>query len=253
METAMNPNPIVSGSLHFLVAASLCLLSLGADAAGAAEVSLVTGVAEAAATGQAPRSLGRGDAVNAGEVISTRANSYISLAFADGSRVLLRPNTSFEIEAFDYPAAATAPVTPAAGAPAVAAPAAAPPGATRAFFRLARGGFRAISGLIGKRDRQEYLVRTTVATIGIRGTDYIAELCSGDQCLVPGASLNADFSEALQVGVNEGSIDVTTPRGVYPVEQGQYGVAAKDGQFFLLPGSPMSFMLNPLPSPEACQ
>src|SRR3546814_7082028 len=45
------------------------------------------------------------------------------------------------------------------------------------FFRLLKGGFRAVSGLIGRVDHEEYRVSTPVATIGIRGTDYYVYQC----------------------------------------------------------------------------
>src|SRR3546814_15472343 len=43
------------------------------------------------------------------------------------------------------------------------------------FFRLLKGGFRAVSGLIGRVDHEEYRVSTPVATIGLRGTEYRSE------------------------------------------------------------------------------
>jgi len=243
----MNLHTITSHPFRFAAALCLSLAALGAHAA-AAEVTLVTGVATAGRGDQAGRSLHRGDAVEAGETIQVGRNSYLNLAFSDGGRVLLRPNTSFEIEAYEAPAAAPAP----APADAPAATPAASAGGGKAFFKLLRGGFRAVSGLIGKQDKQAYLVRTPVATIGIRGTDYMAELCSGAECAGPYMPIEADLSEALQVGVNEGAIEVTTSQGVFPVAQGQYGLAAKDGQFFLLPLTPMSYLYNPMPEPGSC-
>jgi len=85
--------------------------------------------------------------------------------------------------------AAATPVTPPAPAAAPTAPAPAPAvtasnesdGETsRAFFRLVKGGFRSVSGLIGKVNQDDYRVSTPVATIGIRGTRYSARLCQGD-------------------------------------------------------------------------
>ncbi|HSW12261.1 MAG TPA: hypothetical protein VLI06_05430 [Solimonas sp.] len=237
-------------------AAALCLslAAAVAQAKGAAEVMLLTGVATATAPGQSARSLHRGDAVNAGETLQVGRNSYLSLAFADGGRVLLRPNTSFEIEAYEYSAAAPTAAPAPAAEPAADATAPTPAASgNRAFFKLLRGGFRAVSGLIGKQEQNAYLVRTTVATIGIRGTDYFAELCSGEECGGPYMPLQADLSEALQVGVEEGAIEVTTSQGVFPVTQGQYGLAAKDGQFFNLPMTPMSQLYEPFPKPEGCE
>ena len=249
----MSPHMIPTRTGRLLAALLLCLTAGSAEAA-AAKVLLVTGVATATPQGGGTRSLGRGDTVAAGEVLSVGRNSYLNLGFADGGRVLLRPNTQFEVEAYDYPAAPTP--TPAAAAPAETPAEAAVPatGSGKAFFKLVKGGFRAISGLIGKQDAQDYLVRTTVATIGIRGTDYVAEICSGQECAGPYLQVDGDLSEALQVGVNEGGIEVTTPDGTaHPVAMGQFGLATKDGKFFLLPLTPQSYLYNPVADPESCQ
>jgi len=249
----MIKQPTYKRVLPLMLAVLMGFGAASAQAAAAAKVSLVTGVAKAG-----ERSLHKGDPVNAGETITVGNNSYLSLAFADGGRVLLRPNTTFEVEAYDYPAVASSAAAPASeaavdAASPVTAETAPAPGSGKAFFKLVRGGFRAISGLIGKKDHQEYLVRTTVATIGIRGTDYVAEICSGQDCAGPYLEVDGDLSEALQVGVNEGAIEVTNEQGVFPVDQGQFGLATKDGKFFVLPLTPMSFLMNPIPDPESCQ
>jgi hypothetical protein len=43
-----------------------------------------------------------------------------------------------------------------------------------------KGGVRALTGLIGKRNPQNVEVRTTTATIGIRGTSFDARICESD-------------------------------------------------------------------------
>lgn len=246
----MSPHMIPMRAGRLLAALLLCLAA-GSAQAEAARVLLVTGVATATPPGGGTRSLGRGDAITAGEALSVGRNSYLNLGFADGGRVLLRPNTQFEVEAYDYPAT-RAPVAATAGSTEAAIDK--PAGSGKAFFKLVKGGFRAISGLIGKQDAQDYLVRTTVATIGIRGTDYVAEICSGQECAGPYLQVDGDLSEALQVGVNEGGIEVTTPDGTaHPVAMGQFGLATKDGKFFLLPLTPQSYLYNPVESPESCQ
>lgn len=177
---------------HALVAAMLMASSSTAFAAVAAgQVMMLTGRATATDPGASSvRELARGDAVHAGEIISSGVNSYLNLKFSDGSFILLRPGTRFVIEEFvDTTAPAPTTIQPQATPPPVAvqpaparqpaAPLAGPasPTQSRAFFRLLKGGFRAVSGLIGKADQNEYRVSTPVATIGIRGTDYIVVVC----------------------------------------------------------------------------
>jgi hypothetical protein len=176
------PNPVRAA----IGAVVLSLLSLGSAFAAdpAAEVTLVTGRGTASSD-EGVRPLVKGDSVYPGEIVASGPNSYINLKFTDGSFILLRPNSRFQIEDFRHaPAAAPAaaapvPATPTAPAAPVLAPgtAAAADSGQRAFFRLLRGGFRAVSGLVGKVDRNEYRVATPVATIGIRGTDYLAVVC----------------------------------------------------------------------------
>ncbi len=47
---------------------------------------------------------------------------------------------------------------------------------------LIRGGLRKISGAIGASVQSNYKVQTGLATIGIRGTEYVIKLCKQDDC-----------------------------------------------------------------------
>ncbi|MGH8441720.1 MAG: FecR family protein [Nevskiaceae bacterium] len=239
------------------------------------QVALVTG-SVTSGTGEQARALKAGDPIHEGQSITVAANSYASLKFADGGRVLLRPNSEFTVESFKYagpaPVAPVAPVTPEAGTP--AAPASVQ---GTAFFRLVRGGFRAISGLIGTVDRQSYRVTTPVATIGIRGTDYEVQMCS-DDCPVPPQAraagtlvaateltgLELAQSEAgagaapgggVIVATHEGSVEVKPPSGTvtFQVDAGQVLLALANGQSFVLPAVPDMMLIDPAPSPEACE
>lgn len=230
------------------------------------EVALVTGSVTVAET--PPRRLAAGDPIFEGQSVVVATNSYASLKFADGGRVLLRPNTEFTVESFRYKGPAAAPAAPQAGEPATPASV-----EGTAFFRLVRGGFRAISGLIGKGERQSYRVTTPVATIGIRGTDYEVQLCA-DDCPLPAqasaggtqvAALDLAGLELAQaapgagggviVATHEGSIEVRPPTGtaVFRVDAGQVGLMLASGQTFMLPVVPDALLVNPAPSPKACE
>lgn len=196
----------------------------------AAELVLLTGVATVGA-----RALSVGDKLNEGDTVVTGHNSYANLKFADGGRVLLRPNSEFTIEKYEY-----------SPPPLTAEPVAAPV-AQNAFFRLIRGGFRAISGAI-KGDQQNYRVTTPTATIGIRGTDYEAQLCAEDCPPTDGAT-----GAGLVVATNEGSVVLTTPRGEFIVDAGQVALAMANGQVFQLPAVPDLMLMYPATSPANCQ
>ena len=164
----------------------LLVVSPFGSAFAAAEAGKVVNVAgrAAAATQQGDiRSLGRGEAVNSGETVVTSSNSYVRMKFIDGASVILRPNSRFHIEEYQV---------------------AEKEEENRSFFSLVKGGFRAVTGAIGRRNRSGYRVRTAVATIGIRGTDYSMRTCAGDW----GNNPDGDYYQ-----VHEGGIFVSTDGG----------------------------------------
>jgi hypothetical protein len=237
-------------------------------AAAVAEVVFVTGVATVVAAGES-RPLATGDPVHAGQTLRVGPNSYLNLKFTDGGRVLLRPDTEFAVESYSH---APAPV-PASAEPATAPRAATPAAAAgNAFFRLVRGGFRAVTGLIGKADAQAYRVTTPAATIGIRGTDFEVQSCADDcprqAAAAAGATEVAATSlaglELAQAGgggsvggiivlTNEGSIVLRTSRGDTVVDAGQVALALADGQTFMLPRVPDLMLRHSTPAPADCQ
>lgn len=114
---------------------------------GAASVEAVTGSKRVAASGSS---------VFAGETLVTGADGRMQVKFVDNGLISLRPDTRFRIEEFEFESAS---------------------GRERSFFSLAKGGFRAVSGRIGKARAEDYRITTPVATLGIRGTDFGAILC----------------------------------------------------------------------------
>lgn len=230
----------------------------------AAHAELITG-SVTVGTGDAAHSLGSGDPVYEKQTVAVGPNSYANLRFQDGGHVLLRPNSEFAIEAYHY----TAPPPAPAAAPG-AAPVAAAPADSSSFFRLLKGGFRAISGLIGKVDHAAYKVTTPAATIGIRGTDYEVQICT-DDCPTQTtsqaqgtevASTNLAGLQLAQAGgggggviaaTHEGSISLHTSRGDFTVNAGQVALALVNGQIFMLPVVPDLLLQNPAPSPESCK
>ncbi|MCH8958323.1 MAG: FecR domain-containing protein [Proteobacteria bacterium] len=138
-----------------------------------------------------------------GDHFSTAATGRVQLRMADGGLIALRPSTEFVIEEFSY-----------AGSDAGTADS-----QDRSFFSLVKGGFRSITGAVGKKDKSAYRVRTPVATIGIRGTDYDAVYC--EAACEPGDT-------GLYVGVTEGGVILTNAAGSLELGPGQYGYVADE-------------------------
>lgn len=92
--------------------------------------------------------------VEPGDVLSTERDSYAQLRFADGGQVTMRPNTQVRLDSFAFSDKE--------------------PERDSFAMSLLKGGFRAVTGLIGRRTRDSYRVHTATATVGIRGTDFNA-------------------------------------------------------------------------------
>jgi hypothetical protein len=93
--------------------------------------------------------------VESGDTLVSEKNTYAQIKFIDNSEITLRPGTTFRIENFAYEAGK--------------------PEADSAAFSLVKGGLRSITGLLGKRNKEKFSLKTPSATIGIRGTTFVAQ------------------------------------------------------------------------------
>jgi hypothetical protein len=123
------------------------------------------------------------------DLLRTGAASSLQIRFVDDSLLSLRDNTEFAIEEYQFTGKAEE---------------------QRSFFRLVKGGFRAVTGLIGRTNNASYRVRAETATIGIRGTDYAVRNCQGD-C---GAGVkNGLYGSVLGLSSGTNQITVTNNAG----------------------------------------
>lgn len=144
--------------LHRL-AAGLCLwllCSFPAMAEVAATVVFATGQPLILAVSGASRPMQRGGEILAGETIETR-DGRVQLRFRDGASMSLQPGTNFRVDRFRFSGERTV-------------------AEDGVLMTLIKGGLRTVTGWLGKRDRSQYRIRTTVATIGIRGTEFGARV-----------------------------------------------------------------------------
>jgi hypothetical protein len=93
--------------------------------------------------------------VESGDTLVTEKNTYAMVKFIDNSEITLKPSTTFKVEDFSYDAGK--------------------PDGDNASFNLVKGGLRSVTGLLGKRNKEKFAMKTPSATIGIRGTTFIAE------------------------------------------------------------------------------
>ena len=205
--------------------------------APAGEVKMVTGFGTASSDAGVIRKLERGGPIFPGDTISTAAGSYVNIRFSDGGYVLVRPGSRFQVESFDFTPVAAAitppPPTPTptatprprvqpsatprpSVAPVVRAPPPTPVAAERtpqrAFFRLLKGGFRAVTGAIGKLKEEDYRITTPVATIGIRGTEPFVQLVERHSPLIDQLDLPAGLqgTAGAVIGTFSGEVRLRT-------------------------------------------
>src|ERR1051325_4506423 len=164
------------------------LAATGALAQNAGKILLAVGDVTAVRGGERVR-LSAGAMVSAGDSVVTGADSYAQIRFSDDALVALKPETELRIERFNFTGKQD--------------------GSEAAVFRLVRGGFRTLTGQIGKLNHDQYQLLTTQATIGIRGTHYQVQICAAGQCKNRGADVGA----GMYGGAYEGGVVVANGFG----------------------------------------
>jgi hypothetical protein len=172
-----------------------CLTAGAAEVAG--HVQFILGNVQIGTADGQMRDLKKGDAVSEGDVVSTAASSSAQIKMNDGGFIAVRPDTKMKFEKFVFKGAKK--------------------GEERSFFSLFKGGFRAVTGLIGKTNKQNYRITTAAASIGIRGTDHETFYVPEGNALVPAGAYSK---------VNVGETTITTNRGTINVLPNQMGFAS---------------------------
>jgi hypothetical protein len=144
----------------------------------------VSGNVTAQVGGGQPQKASTGEGLLSNTTLVTDPKSYAVLKFEDGTVVVLKENTSFQIQHYTHSAKA--------------------PEQSNAIFNMVRGGMRMITGLITSRNRDALKVATPLVTIGIRGTEFLAEL-----------------TNPLVVQVVSGTVSLTNAAGTITVAAGQ--------------------------------
>src|SRR2546422_8751974 len=162
----------------------------------------------AVARGQAEIRAATGTLVQSGDTIRVGPASNAQIRMTDESIVGLRPGTVFRIDAYEYSGQAE----------------------PRSIFSLLKGGFRTVTGAIGRlHSRERYAVRTPTATIGIRGTHYTVVHCDNDCGTLNRVSLAA-LDSIAQSDAAPG-VGQSIPNGTYGgVTDGRIEVVNQTGE-----------------------
>ena len=138
-----------------LAAAVAAALPGVAIAQTAARVDFAVGGATATGSDGRVRPLQKGSDILVGDLIDT-GKGRVQLRFLDGAQMALQPDTNFKVEEFRFAQKGE--------------------GNDGVVMNLIKGGMRTITGIIGRSNRAAYSLKTPSATIGIRGTEFTAEM-----------------------------------------------------------------------------
>src|SRR5688572_17613971 len=139
-------------SIRLAVALLTLLGSVPAFAAGtsAGEVLSLRGAVTSTQAGKTTK-LYRGAAVVTGDELRTGKNARLKLRMIDGAEITLGENSEFFVREYDLRASE---------------------GVGVAVLELTKGFFRAVTGRITKLRDNKFQVKTPLAVIGVRGTDF---------------------------------------------------------------------------------
>src|SRR5674476_197435 len=209
-----------------ILLACLMLVSQTAYAGVAGYAQFVNGSVQIESLAGQMRTLQKGGAVNEGDTVISAKAASAQIKMQDGGFIAMRPDTKLKIDQFTFDGQQD--------------------GTERSFFSLFKGGFRAVTGLIGKMNKTNYHITTASATIGVRGTDHETFVVTPDSSL----------SNTLPIGtynkVNVGETTITTDKGTIFVLPNQMGFAgAADQMPELRPLNTDIFTVADRPTKEA--
>jgi hypothetical protein len=142
--------------------------------------------------------------VESGDTLVTAAGAYALVRFIDNSELALKPGTTVKIDQFSFDESR--------------------PDADRAAYTLVKGGLRSVTGLLGKRSKDKFAMKTPSATIGIRGTTFFLEYLTGKGDL----DASPGLEPGLHVHVSTGGISIVNGAGEFRYDPGQFGFIKDD-------------------------
>ncbi|MFH1604205.1 MAG: FecR family protein [Pseudomonadota bacterium] len=103
-----------------------------------------------------PARVARNQRVIPGTTITTAAGARAVIRFDDGHAVVLNENTEFRVNQYNFDSDK--------------------PDRDNIALQLLKGAMRSVSGIVGARSRNAFVLLAPQATIGIRGTDFMIAL-----------------------------------------------------------------------------
>ena len=142
-----------------------------------------------------------------GDRLETEPGAQLYILMDDGAEVLLKEDSVLKVSEYAITAGYDE--------------------SSSSILDLLRGGLRKLTGSIGASALANYQVQTGLATIGIRGTEYVIKLCKQDDCSQTVSRNDPDAK--LHAVVLKGAITLTTDEEVQILmAMGEYGTATPE-------------------------
>ncbi len=201
------------GLFLLLVLSMVFTSAIAADLAG--HVTELEGKAYAKPPEGAIRKLATNDKVYAEERIITSRKSSLEFTFTDDTKISLGASTIVNLDSYRYKKDEIDDEK------------------TGSTTSILQGVVRAFTGLIAKRKPARVRFKTSVATIGIRGTHFVAEVDGDSATIILLAQEDTNASNAIEVSNSFGRVEI---------DQAGYGTSVPDAQS---PPSPPRRMQTP--------
>jgi FecR protein len=178
--------------MNSLMKAQLCIIVLlvgssNVFAGVAGNVLFVNGEVKQLSSAGKTHLIKKGEAINEGDTLTSAPAASAQIKMEDGGLIALRSDTQIKFDQFNFNGQQD--------------------GTEKSFLSLVKGGFRAVTGLIGKVNKNNYRIHTPSAVIGIRGTDHETFV------VVPGSALATKSPVGTYNKVNSGETTMNNDKG----------------------------------------
>ncbi|HEX9184706.1 MAG TPA: FecR domain-containing protein [Burkholderiales bacterium] len=209
-----------------------------AQAQSAGVVQFAAGDVKVVAASGVERIARKGVPVSVGDTLLTAPGALAQLKMGDGAIVVVQPQSRLTVAEFHY--------------------AGQEDGTEKVRYKLEQGGFRAVTGAIGRTHKQNYLIETPIAHMGVRGTDHESYYFPATGPVAGDGAKPGAYNK-----VNTGRTFIRTGAGEVEIDPNQVGYVASANQVpVILPGvpgffnqsiAPRSARPSVSPAPDAAQ
>ena len=198
---------------------AVCIAACPVVALGAVAgvFQFVAGEVQVQSAGGATKPARKGTPLSVGETVLSEKSGTAQIKMGDGAIVVVQPGSRLTVIEFHYEGRED--------------------GTERVRYRLDHGGFRAVTGVIGRTNKENYLIETPIAQMGVRGTDHESYYFAAPQPRDGGIAQPGVYNK-----VNVGLVFIRTSAGEVVVAPNQVGYAASGQDIpVLLAGIPGFF------------